>query len=222
MEIILLEDVYNQGVAGDVVKVAPGYARNYLIPQGKAIRATKGALKEMEVLREQAAERRKEREAQMQALSAQLEQLVLYFPVRASEQGTLYGSVTNIQIADSIMEQVEFDIDKRRVGGEPLRSLGEYDIPVRLDTGLVPEVKVIVYREGDEQPAVGEMNAVEEGIEPTIDFDEMTDEQYADLVAAAGEEAIDVELVEEVLDEEVAEELIEAEEDDSEEKAETA
>ncbi len=212
MEIILLEDVYNQGVAGDVVKVAPGYARNYLIPQGMAIRATEGALKEMEVLREQAAARRAEQEAQMQTLADKLKDIILYFPVRASEQGTLYGSVTNLQIAEAIMEQVDYDVDRRRIGGDSLRSLGEYDIPVRLGAGLSPEVKVIVYREGEEEPAVGEMGAVEDP-EPTVDFAEMTDEQYAELAAAAGEDEIDAELVEEVLEAEVVKELIEEPDD---------
>lgn len=205
MEIILLEDVYNQGVAGDVVKVAPGYARNYLIPEGKAVRATKGALKEMEVLREQAAARRAEQEAQLASVADKIKDVVLYFPVRASEQGTLYGSVTNLQIAEAIMEQIDFEIDRRRIGGDALRALGEYDIPVRLGTGLTPEVKVIIYREGEEAPAVGEMNAVDE-IEPEVDFTELTDEEVAELEAAAGIEDVDAEAIDEEADAELAEE----------------
>jgi len=221
MEVILIEDVYNQGVAGEVVDVKPGFARNYLIPQGLAVRVTKGTLKQMEVLRKQADQRREEREEQMAEVARQIQDLVLHFPVRASEQGTLYGSVTSMQIADAIIEQIGQDIDRRRVGDEPIRALGEYDVAVRLDAGQSTRVKVIVYREGEEPPAVGEMAEIEvaEAEEPGVDLTELSDVEYAELVSEAGEEAVDAGLVEEVLDEETAEAVIEDEAEEISEEA---
>lgn len=156
MKVILLEDVYNQGVAGDMVDVAPGYARNYLIPQGMAVKATPGALKQLETLRANAEERRTELERKNEKVAEKVEELTLYFPVKASERGKLFGSVTTAEIAESLKEEIGLDIDSRRVGDQPLRELGNFEIPVRLETGLTPNVKVVVHRE-DVDPRKAEL-----------------------------------------------------------------
>lgn len=151
MKVILLNDVYKQGVAGDTVNVAPGYARNYLIPNKLAVKATPGAMRSLENLRQTAEVRRSEQEQKYDKIAASIEGLTLAFPVKASEAGKLYGSVTSAEIADQLKEELGLDIDRRRIGDRPLRELGTFPVVVRLDTGLTPNVTVIVHRE-DEDP----------------------------------------------------------------------
>lgn len=149
MKVLLLEDVYKKGVAGEVVDVAPGYARNYLIPRGMAVKATPGALRQLENLRSRAEARREERSREFSDLAERIEKLTLYFGVKAGETGKLYGSVTSAEIAEQLHEQLGLEIDRRRVGDRPLRELGVFHVPVRLETGLVPNVKVVIHREGE-------------------------------------------------------------------------
>ena len=150
MKVLLLEDVYKKGVAGEVVDVAPGYARNYLIPRGMAVKATPGALRQLENLRSRAEARREERSREFSDLAERIEKLTLYFGVKAGETGKLYGSVTSAEIAEQLHEQLGLEIDRRRVGDRPLRELGVFHVPVRLETGLVPNVKVVIHREGED------------------------------------------------------------------------
>ncbi len=177
-QVILLEDIYKTGVAGDVVDVAPGFARNYLIPQGMAVRASKGTMSQMETLRRQAEVRRAERKQQYEVIAEQIAGLELIYPVRASETGKLYGSVTTQQIAESIQEELGYEIDHRRVGDRPLRELGRFEVPVRLDANLSSNVVVIVHREGEDPYAVEEeMDEREEGLDEMAEgvFDEAED-----------------------------------------------
>lgn len=160
MKVILLEDVYKQGVAGDIVDVAPGYARNYLIPRELAVKATPYMIEQFQQLSEQAEMRRAEREKEYQAIAEKIEELTLYFPVRASESGKLYGSVTTEQIAEALKEEIGLEIDRRRIGDGSLRELGEVDVVVRLDAGLTPTVNVVVHRE-DVDPHAAEEPDVE-------------------------------------------------------------
>lgn len=161
MKVILLQDLYKKGVAGEVVDVAPGFARNYLIPRGIAVKATPGALRQAENLRKQAAIRRAEREHEFGKLAEQIEGLKLYFSVKAGERGKLYGSVTPADIAEKLKEQLGLEIDRRRIGDRPLRELGEFAVPVRLDAGLAPQLKVIVFREGHDPREAAPSQAVE-------------------------------------------------------------
>ncbi len=148
MKVILIQDVYKKGVAGEVVEVAPGYARNFLIPRGMAMKATPGALRQYENLRNNAVMRRAEREKEFSQIAEQLQDVVLYFAVRAGETGKLYGSVTPGDIVEQLRAERGLEIDRRRVGDRPLRELGEFAVPVRLDAGLAPQIKVVVFREG--------------------------------------------------------------------------
>lgn len=199
-QVILLEDIYKTGVAGDVVDVAPGFARNYLIPQGMAVRATKGTMSQMETLRRQAEARRAERQQQYEVMAEQIAGLELAYPVRASETGKLYGSVTNQQIAESIQEELGYEIDHRRVGDRPLRELGRFEVPVRLDASLSANVVVYVHREGEDPYAVEEEMAeieaeYEDMVESVVDEadDTIVDEAEAvgDEVAEAVDEAVE-------------------------------
>jgi large subunit ribosomal protein L9 len=182
MKVILLEDVYKQGVAGEVVNVAPGYARNYLIPKGLAVKVTPGALKQSEVLRQHVEVRRAEKEEKFAKVAEQVEQLALYFGVKASETGKLYGSVTPAEIVEQLQAEIGLEIDRRRVGDRPLRELGEHMVPVRLDAGLAPAVRVIVFREG-EDPRLMEAEA-DEGAEEGEELaeDALTEDVYAEAV----------------------------------------
>jgi len=149
MKVLLLKDVYKLGHAGDVKKVADGYGRNYLIPQGFATLATPSSIKQAETLRQNAAIARAKLNAELAGVADKLNALTLTFAVRASETGKLYGSVTTTQISEEIKRATGLDIERRNIVSQPLRALGEFKLPVRLTSDLVPAVKVIVHREGE-------------------------------------------------------------------------
>ncbi len=150
MKVLLLKDVYKLGRAGDVKKVADGYGRNFLIPQGLAVLATPGALKQAERIRQQAEIRRAALNQELQGLAEQINGMELTFLVKAGETGKLYGSVSAQDVAEAITEKVRFEIRRQQVDMQPIRKLGEYTVHVRLTMDLMPEVKVIVRREGEE------------------------------------------------------------------------
>lgn len=149
MRVLLLKDVYKLGHAGDVKKVADGYGRNYLIPHGFAVLATASALKQAETLRQNAAIVRAKLNAEMQGVADKLKSITLTFAAKAGETGKLYGSITTAQVAAKIKEVSGLEIDRRNVGHQPLRELGEFQVPVRLTTDLIPTVKVVIHREGE-------------------------------------------------------------------------
>ncbi len=152
MKVLLLQDVYKLGRAGEVKKVANGYGRNYLIPQGLAVLATPAAMKMAERIKAEAEKRRAELNKELSAVAERLDGLTLAFPARAGETGKLYGSITTQMIADALSEKAGVEITKRQIDAQPLRHLGEHTVHVRLTIDLVPEVKVIVYREGEPSP----------------------------------------------------------------------
>ena len=149
MRVLLLQDVYKLGHAGDVKKVADGYGRNYLLPQRLATLATPNAIKQAETLRANAAIVRAKQTAELSGVAEKLNALVVTFGVKAGDTGKLYGSVTPSQIADEIKKVSGLDIDRRNVGHQALRELGEFKVPVRLTADLIANVKVIIHREGE-------------------------------------------------------------------------
>lgn len=150
MEVLLKQDVKGVGRAGDVKTVASGYARNYLIPQGLAIAANKGTTRQAQQIKS-AAERRHERErATATALSERIAQLSLTFHARAADTGRLFGSITASDIAAAIEQRLGVEISKRQIDLEhPLRDLGSHQVPVRLMGDVVPDVTVVIEREGE-------------------------------------------------------------------------
>lgn len=162
MKVMLVKDVYKLGRAGDIKKVADGYGRNFLIPQKLAVIATPGALKQVEKIRQKAEIRRAEQNSELQGLADQINGVVLTFAAKAGETGKLYGSITTQDVATAVTEQVRFEIKKQQVDMQPIRNLGEFTAQVRLTMDLVPEVKVIVHREGEALEDVVAEEAVEE------------------------------------------------------------
>lgn len=149
MKVLLLKDVYKLGRAGDVKKVADGYGRNYLLPHGMAVLATPEAMNMAERIREKAAVQRSIVNKEMDIIAKQIEGLVIAFPARASETGKLYGSITTQMIAEAIKAKKGVEVARRQIDTQPLRMLGEYKVHIRLTVDLIPEIKVIVHREGE-------------------------------------------------------------------------
>ncbi|MFQ5401388.1 MAG: 50S ribosomal protein L9 [Anaerolineae bacterium] len=182
MKVLLKVDVDNLGYAGEVHEVAPGFGRNYLLPQGLAVKANPSVMKQAVAWRKRAEARRAELRAEHEALAARIEEVQLTFTARAGDTGKLYGSVTTAQIADALNETLGTEIDRRKVGTEPLRQLGEHQVVVRLSGEFQPHVTVVIQPEDggpipqaaesvDEEAAAEteakpEEEAAEEDVEP--------------------------------------------------------
>jgi large subunit ribosomal protein L9 len=175
MKVLLLKDVYKLGRAGDVKKVANGYGRNYLIPEGFAIPATPNSIKMAESIGKKASERRAVLNNELKGVAEILQGLEIRFPVKAGETGKLYGSVSAQMIIDKLKEMKDIEIVRHQLVMEPIRNLGEYDIPVNLTLDLVPEIKVIVHREGEMRKAVV-AEPVLETVRETVKAEEETAE----------------------------------------------
>ncbi len=148
MKVLLKHDVPKLGKAGQVKNVADGYARNYLIPQGVAVLATPGALKQSDALARAEQLRQAQLAADASALAEVLKQTTLTFTARAGEGGKLYGSITSQQIADELKAKAGLDVDKRKIElREPIRALGTHKVVVHLASELVPEMTVNVVPE---------------------------------------------------------------------------
>ena len=149
MKVLLIKDVYKLGRAGDIKKVADGYGRNFLLPQKMAVLATPGALKQIEKIRSQAEIRRTEQNSELKDLANQINGITVVFAAKAGETGKLYGSITTQDVATAIQEKTRFEVKKQQIDMQPIRNLGEFTAHVRLTMDLIPEVKVIVHREGE-------------------------------------------------------------------------
>jgi large subunit ribosomal protein L9 len=148
MEVLLLKDVEQLGQTGQIKRVADGYARNYLIPRGLAAMATPGAIKQAELQRKSDARRQAKELDEAQALAQVLDGRIVTFQARAGESDRLYGSITNANIADALAEQIDQDVDRRKIEmEEPLKELGTHAVTVRLAPGAEAKVTVIIERE---------------------------------------------------------------------------
>jgi large subunit ribosomal protein L9 len=149
MKIVLRDDVDNLGKKGDIVDVADGYARNYLVPRGLALRANKGMQKQADAMRRNREVRdTREREA-ARALAAQFEGRVISIKARAGGEGKLFGSVTSVDIAEAVHNQTGAEIDRRKIDlDEPLKELGGVDLQVRLHPDVVANLHVEVEAAG--------------------------------------------------------------------------
>ena len=204
MKVLLLQDVYNLGRAGEVKKVANGYGRNYLIPQGLAVLATAGALAQAERIQTEADERRNLLNQEMSGVAEKLRTVQLVFPARAGETGKLYGSITTQMLADNLTEELGTEITKRQIDSQPLRLLGMHKVKVRLTIDLIPEFDAVVYREG-ESPENYMVDAEDLASDDYEEFEETEEEAAAEEapIEAVAEETVETDDAEET--EEIAE-----------------
>ena len=153
MEVILRDHVDNVGKRGEVVKVADGYARNYLLPRKLALRATPGNLKQIERERVKLDANEAEEKGAAEAIAARMAGVEAVISRRVGETGALYGSVTTADIAEALAKQ-GFETDRRKIGlREPIKKLGEYIVPVKLHRDVVVQLPVKVVAEGKPEAA---------------------------------------------------------------------
>lgn len=145
VEVILTQPVPKLGAEADRVKVAPGYARNYLIPMGLAIPLTEATERRLEALKKKRAEREAQELKTMQELAATLKRAVLRIQVKVGEDGKMFGAITAITIADELKKQWDVDIDHRKIGLEnPIKNLGEHEVQVYLHPKVRGKLRILV------------------------------------------------------------------------------
>ncbi len=169
MKVLLIKDVYKLGRAGDVKRVADGYGRNFLIPQGLAVLATPGALRQVSRIRTTADAKRAVENKELSGVAEILSKLTLFYPAKAGETGKLYGSITPQMISETIQEKTGIEINRRQLDFEPIRTLGQHSLHIRLTIDLVPEINVIVHREGEAPEDYMEGAEMEEEVEEMIE-----------------------------------------------------
>ena len=181
MKIILREHVEHLGDRGDEVNVAPGYARNFLLPKGLAYRAGEGSAKQIEDQRRAWATREERSEKGAQAFAAQLAALELSVRRRAGDGGTLYGSVTNGDIAE-LLAEAGHTVERRKIQlKEPIKSLGDFDLAIKLHRNVTASVNLAVLTEGGKTLAevVADKAALEPAAKPQSAGDEDRGEKDA-------------------------------------------
>jgi large subunit ribosomal protein L9 len=219
MKVILRQDVDNVGLRGEVVDVARGYARNFLLPRKLAEPATPARVAEVEKVAAQRARHEAQTFEQAQEISQRVGQLELRFDVKAGETGVLFGSVTPTDISDTLWEKHKVRVDRRKIElAEPIKRIGRYDIPVELFQDVTVQVRTLVVPEGGELPPEEELPAPEEveaaaaeaAVESEAEEAVAEEERYSDEVLdeaiAAAEQP---ELPEGAEEEQVAEDALE-------------
>jgi large subunit ribosomal protein L9 len=161
MEVILLSDVDKLGLRGEVVNVARGYARNFLLPRRLAEPATAGRVAELRRRDEQRARHEARTVEQANEIADVLRKTVLSFDVKAGPTGALFGSVTTTDIADELWRTRKIRVDRKKIGTDSLRRIGRYAIPIQLFEDVTVEVKTLVVPEGGELPPEEELAAME-------------------------------------------------------------
>ena len=162
MDVILLNDVEKLGLRGEVVHVADGYARNFLLPRRLAEKATKAKVAELEKREAQRARHEAASAEQAEAIADTLRKTVLTFEVQAGPTGTLFGSVTSTNVADEIWRTRKIRVDRRKIGlDDSIKRIGRYAIPITVFEGVEVEVKTLVVPEGGELPPEEELAAME-------------------------------------------------------------
>jgi large subunit ribosomal protein L9 len=161
MNVILLKDVEKLGLRGEVVNVARGYARNFLLPRQLAEVATEGRVKEVKRIDAQKAMHEARSTDQANEIAETLGKLVLRFDVKSGPTGSLFGSVTTTDIADEIWRIRKIRVDRRKIGVDNIKRIGRYTVPIDLFEGISAEVKLMVVPEGGELPPEEELAAME-------------------------------------------------------------
>jgi large subunit ribosomal protein L9 len=201
MEVILISDVEHVGLRGDVVSVARGYARNYLLPRRLAEEATPARVAELQKRDTLRARSEAKTAEQAQEIAQTLSQAVLRFEVKAGPTGSLFGSVTPTDIADEIWNTKKIRVDRRKIESDPIKRIGRYEIPIGLFEDVRVEVKTEVIPEGGELPSEEELAKLEAAEraeqeaaepEPSVELEEI----IAEADAAEATEAEEAEAAE--------------------------
>ena len=201
MEVILLSDVDKLGLRGEVVNVARGYARNFLLPRKLAEPATAGRVAELKRLDDQRARHEARSVDQANEIADVLRKTVLSFDVKSGPTGALFGSVTTTDIADELWRTRKIRVDRKKIGTDSIRRIGRYSIPIQIFEDVTVEVKTLVVPEGGELPPEEELAAMEAAEAEA----EAAKDAEAEAHRAEAEEILEAELA--------AEEEVAAEED---------
>jgi len=200
MEVILLSDVEHVGLRGDVVSVARGYARNYLLPRRLAEEATPARVAELQKRDTLRARHEAKTAEQAQDIAQALSSTVLRFEVKAGPTGSLFGSVTPTDIADELWSAKKIRVDRRKIETDPIKRIGRYEVPIGLFEDVRVEVKTEVIPEGGELPSDEELAQLEAAEraeqeaaapEPAVELEEILAE--VDAAEAADAEAAEAE-----------------------------
>lgn len=152
MKIILKQNIEKIGQVGDVVEVSDGFARNFLIPQGKAISFTVGNYKQIEYLKKQEAEQREGELKEVKEFAEKINNISLEIRVKAGEEGKLFGSVTNKDIVETLLKEHGIELDKRKINlKESLKKLGVHAVSVNLHKDVTPQIKVNIISDSESE-----------------------------------------------------------------------
>jgi large subunit ribosomal protein L9 len=161
MELILKQDVDSLGLRGEVVNVARGYARNFLLPRGLAEVATPALVRELEKRDAQRARHEAKTGDEAKAIVSRLEALELRFDVNAGPTGALFGSVTPTNVADRLWQTEKIRIDRRKLDMDVIKRIGRYTVPIEVFADVTAQLKLVVAPEGEELPPQAELDALE-------------------------------------------------------------
>jgi large subunit ribosomal protein L9 len=200
MDVILTQDVDKVGLRGEVVSVARGYARNFLLPRKLAYEATPARVAELQKVEAHRARHEAKTFEDAQAVAERLGQLELRFDVKAGPTGALFGSVTATDIADELWEKHKVRVDRRKIGSDTIKRIGRYQIPIELFQDVTAEVRTLVVPEGGELPPEEELEAMEaaERAEAEAEAEPQEELDLDALDAAAAAQDAEVSTAEEV------------------------
>ena len=194
MKVVLREDVEKLGLRGEVVDVARGYARNFLLPRKLAEPATPSRVAELAKVNARRALSEAQSFEQAQEIGQRLGQAEIRFDVKAGETGVLFGSVTQTNLADAIWEKLKVRVDRRKIElSEPLKRIGRYQVPIELFADVTVETRVLVVPEGGELPPEEELQAMEEAAAAEKAAEEAAIEEQRAAARAAIEEQLEPE-----------------------------
>jgi large subunit ribosomal protein L9 len=160
VDVILRTDVDKVGLRGEVVNVARGFARNYLLPRGLAEAATPARVAELQKVEERRAKHEAKTFEDAQAIAERVSQIELRFDVKAGPTGSLFGSVTPTDIADELWTKYKVRVDRRKIGVDTIKRIGRYQVPIELFQDVTGEVRTLVVPEGGELPPEEELEAL--------------------------------------------------------------
>jgi len=181
VEVILLSDVEHVGLRGDVVSVARGYARNYLLPRRLAEEATPARVAELQKRDTMRARHEAKTAEEAREIAEALSQTVLRFEVKAGPTGSLFGSVTPTDIADELWSTKKIRVDRRKIESDPIKRIGRYEVPIGLFEDVRVDIRAEVFPEGGELPSDEELEAMQAAERAEQEEEEAAKEPSAEL-----------------------------------------